>query len=109
MTSQSGQGSAQFGSSARRGIFACLITLAAAMMALPLGASGQIVTIRVATASNFANTARSLSAIFQESRDVRVVIVAGSTGKHYAQIRNGAPFDVAPYVSRGIARFTLGG
>lgn len=49
--------------------------------------------LRIAVASNFANTAQSLASQFEASRDTRLVLSFGSTGKHYAQIRNGAPFD----------------
>lgn len=48
----------------------------------------------VAVASNFADTLRPIADSFSESHDVEVRISAGSTGKLYAQIRNGAPFDV---------------
>lgn len=50
--------------------------------------------IRIAVASNFTKTLTVLADRFiAESRhDVR--ISSGSTGKHYAQIINGAPFDV---------------
>ena len=49
--------------------------------------------IYVAVASNFGDTARKLSAEFEQSSGHQVVLVLGSTGKHYAQIVNGAPFD----------------
>ncbi|NND55162.1 MAG: molybdate ABC transporter substrate-binding protein [Gammaproteobacteria bacterium] len=50
--------------------------------------------LRVAVASNFARTAQQLSAMFTEASGYRVSLSAGSTGKLYAQIINGAPFDV---------------
>ena len=50
--------------------------------------------VTVAVASNFAATAAVLSRAFTESTGVPVRISAGSTGKLYAQIINGAPFDV---------------
>ena len=46
----------------------------------------------VAVASNFAGTFRVLSRQFETSTGLHIVPVFGSTGKHYAQIRNGAPF-----------------
>lgn len=50
--------------------------------------------IRVAVASNFATTARELSSKFIAESDIDVRLSFGSTGKLYAQIVNGAPFDV---------------
>ncbi len=51
-------------------------------------------TLLVAVASNFVETLRPIAQEFSEARDVDVRLSAGSTGKLYAQIRNGAPFDV---------------
>ena len=58
--------------------------------------SGQALAaeIRVAVASNFARAMTSLARNFEENTGHKVKLVFGSTGKHYAQIRNGAPFDV---------------
>ena len=50
--------------------------------------------LRVAVASNFIAPAKELAARFEDKTGVRVVLSAGSTGKLYAQIMNGAPFDV---------------
>ena len=50
--------------------------------------------IRVAAASNFARAMISLASDFEENSGHKVKLVFGSTGKHYAQIHNGAPFDV---------------
>ncbi len=49
--------------------------------------------IRVAVASNFAEPLRILSHQFEQQSGHSVVLVVGSTGKHYAQILHGAPFD----------------
>lgn len=49
--------------------------------------------IKVAVASNFL-AAREVARSFEETTGHRVTLIFGSTGKHYAQIRNGAPFDV---------------
>ena len=49
--------------------------------------------IRVAVASNFANAAAALAHRFEAISEHQVTLVYGSTGKHYAQIRNGAPFE----------------
>ena len=60
---------------------------------LPCGLlADEIVT--VAVASNFANTAAEVSAAFTKITAVPVRMIPGSTGKLYAQIINGAPFDL---------------
>jgi len=50
--------------------------------------------VRVAVASNFAETIRAIAELYEEKTGHSVLISTGSTGKHYAQIRHGAPFDV---------------
>ena len=50
--------------------------------------------LTIAVASNFATTARELARSFDEQTGTKVRLVNGSTGKLYAQIVNGAPFDV---------------
>lgn len=49
--------------------------------------------IRIAVASNFAETMRDIAGAFEEQTGHDLVVASGSTGKHYAQIVNGAPFD----------------
>jgi molybdate transport system substrate-binding protein len=49
--------------------------------------------IHIAVASNFAVTMRVLAERFEEQTGHSVVLLPGSTGKHYAQIMHGAPFD----------------
>ncbi|GMR06672.1 MAG: molybdate ABC transporter substrate-binding protein [Gammaproteobacteria bacterium] len=49
--------------------------------------------LKVAVASNFATTMTVLAEHFEKKTDHQVKLIFGSTGKHYAQIRNGAPFD----------------
>jgi len=49
--------------------------------------------IVVAVAANFAKPMAALVERFEAETAHRVRITTGSTGKHYAQIRNGAPFD----------------
>jgi len=51
-------------------------------------------TLRVAVASNFFNTMQKLSESFEKSSGHQLLLNSGSTGRHYAQIKNGAPFDV---------------
>jgi molybdate transport system substrate-binding protein len=49
--------------------------------------------IRVAVASNFRPAMEAAAARFERATGHQVVLIFGSTGKHYAQILNGAPFD----------------
>jgi molybdate transport system substrate-binding protein len=49
---------------------------------------------QVAVAANFANPAKRIADEFKRATGHTLAISAGSTGKFYAQIRNGAPFDV---------------
>jgi len=49
---------------------------------------------RVAVASNFAGAAIEIAGLYKEKTGKEVILSFGSTGKFYAQIRNGAPFDV---------------
>ncbi len=62
------------------------------LLALPVAQAAQPVT--VAVASNFADTAAELAARFTDESGIPVRLVRGSTGKLYAQITTGAPFDV---------------
>ena len=62
------------------------------LLALPL--SSQADTIAVAVASNFKDTLNRLADGFESETGHVVQISAASTGKHYAQIRNGAPFEL---------------
>jgi molybdate transport system substrate-binding protein len=50
--------------------------------------------LMIAVASNFAATAGELAARFGSETGISVRLSNGSTGKLYAQIVNGAPYDV---------------
>jgi molybdate transport system substrate-binding protein len=67
-----------------------------AAMVLAASASGaaQAEEATVAVAANFAEPMERLQAIFEEQSGHELTLVIGSTGKLYAQIANGAPFDV---------------
>lgn len=62
------------------------------LLALPWTATAQAAEARIAVAANFAPALRALVTAF-EAGGGRLVIIVGSTGKLYAQIRHGAPFD----------------
>ena len=48
----------------------------------------------IAVAANFASTADKLAKAFKAESGDKIVIASGSTGQLYAQIQQGAPFDV---------------
>jgi molybdate transport system substrate-binding protein len=48
----------------------------------------------VAVAANFAAPAKQIAADFEKETGHKAILVFGATGKFYAQIRNGAPFEV---------------
>jgi molybdate transport system substrate-binding protein len=50
--------------------------------------------VQVAVAANFAAPMKLIAAIFEKETGHKAVLTFGSTGKFYAQISNGAPFDV---------------
>lgn len=64
--------------------------LAAACLLVGVAGAAEL---RVAVASNFTTTMRTLVAAFEEHSRDDIVVIPGSTGKLYAQIVNGAPFD----------------
>ncbi|MCQ4284995.1 molybdate ABC transporter substrate-binding protein [Pseudomonas stutzeri] len=69
------------------------MTLVAALAALtPL--IGHADEIQVAVASNFTAPMRVITEQFERDTGHKVLLSFGSTGKLYAQIRNGAPFSI---------------
>lgn len=50
--------------------------------------------LRIAVATNFSRTATELAKQFEQQTGHTVRLAFGSTGKHYAQIKHGAPFDI---------------
>lgn len=69
-----------------RAVALCLLLLAACM-----ARAGEV---QVAVAANLAPPMAKISAAFTRDTGHRAVVALGSTGKFYAQIRNGAPFEV---------------
>ncbi len=54
----------------------------------------QAETLTIAVASNFSRPAHVLAALYEKSSGHVVRVTTASTGKLYAQIENGAPFDL---------------
>lgn len=63
----------------------------ACAMAGPVSAAPPVT---VAVASNFASTAKALARKFAQNSDFEINITTGASGKFYAQIEHGAPFDI---------------
>jgi len=57
-------------------------------------ASASAEEVRVAVATNFLATLKEIVVNFERDTGHAAVVSSGSSGKLYAQIRNGAPFDV---------------
>ncbi len=71
--------------------FYSLVVVSVLMPGIGQAIAGEI---RVAVASNFSEAIKNIAERFQLSTGHVVTLIVGSTGKHYAQIKNGAPFDV---------------
>ena len=72
-------------------IAATAVLLACSMFAAPEVRAAQL---RIAVASNFQHAARLLVTEFKALTSHQAVLIFGSTGKQFAQISHGAPFDV---------------
>ena len=59
-----------------------------------IGTHASAETINVAVASNFAATMHVVKQRFEAEQDHQINIITGSSGKHFAQIIHGAPFDL---------------
>jgi len=70
--------------------FALVLGLACLQLAFPANAG----KTNIAVAANFARTAVALAEAFRARTGHDAVLTVGSTGKLFAQIVNGAPFDV---------------
>lgn len=76
--------------------------LLAALLALTMAVSVRAETALVAVASNFTTIAEEIAQAFEASGPHSVRLSGGSTGKIYAQIVRGAPFDI--FLSADAAR-----
>lgn len=74
------------------GVLTKVITFTLVYLAISLTASAE--QVRVAVASNFSAAMEDITTGFEAASGHDVVLSFGSSGKIYAQIRNGAPFQV---------------
>jgi len=63
------------------------------LLAILSGSPAKADEVRVAVASNFRPAMTALAEQFEQISRHEIIAIHGSTGKHYAQIVNGAPFD----------------
>lgn len=78
---------------ARNWIVGLLVLLAGGLPAVSGAQEAKPAQARIAVAANFADAARTLAADYSRQSGHRIEISSASTGKLYAQIVNGAPFD----------------
>lgn len=73
-------------------------TMSLVVITLCAGLAGCGVTqdgpLRIAVAANYFTTAEEIAEHFENIHKIDSELISGSTGKLYAQIENGAPFDV---------------
>jgi len=77
---------------ALRGV--CMAGLVVAGLAAGITAEARAEQATVAVAANFKEVLAELQKLFEKNAKHRLTVTAGSTGKLYAQIKHGAPFDV---------------
>jgi len=80
------------------GMAAALRRFCAAFVAVAIAAMSSSIAraeeALLAVAANFAEVVKALETQFEDATDHTLTVTTGSTGKLYAQIKNGAPFDI---------------
>jgi molybdate transport system substrate-binding protein len=71
-----------------------MIRLAALLLSLSLVQHARADEVQLAVAANFTAPMKEIAAQFEKDTGHKVQAAFGSTGKFYAQIQNGAPFDI---------------
>lgn len=66
----------------------------AVLLAMIGGATAHAAEVQVAVAANFTEPMKQIAAEFEKDTGHKAVLAFGATGKFYAQINNGAPFEV---------------
>lgn len=75
----------------RTRVFCLLAAVFAGLFGLP---TAQAAEAQVAVAANFAEPMKAVAAVLQKTTGHTLKLTLGSTGKLFAQIQNGAPFEV---------------
>ncbi len=68
--------------------------LAHALLAVPFAPPALAADVSVAVAANFTAPMQKIAVEFEKDTGHRALLSFGSTGKFYAQIKNGAPFEI---------------
>ena len=68
--------------------------LAAALVFVGLACTASAEEVRVAVAANFTAPMKELAPLYEKATGDKLIVSYGATGAFYAQIKNGAPFDV---------------
>jgi molybdate transport system substrate-binding protein len=71
-----------------------IATLALIISTLTISTTTSAAEVKVAVAANFAQTLKEIGTVFEQDTGHKLAITQGSTGKLYAQISQGAPFEV---------------
>ncbi len=71
-----------------------LIRFALAAIALLIALPARAETALIAVAANFSDAAKDIETAFEKDGKYQIDLTTGATGKLYAQIKEGAPFDV---------------
>lgn len=71
-----------------------MVRLAVLLFAASFATAAMADEVQVAVASNFAAPMKLIAVQFEQDTGHKLVAAYGATGKFYAQIRNGAPFEV---------------
>jgi molybdate transport system substrate-binding protein len=66
----------------------------AVLLAMSGCALAHAAEVQVAVAANFTEPMKRIAAAFEKDTGHKAVLAFGATGKFYAQVRNGAPFEV---------------
>ncbi len=74
--------------------FLTSIVLSCAVLAANLTTTAQADEVNIAVAANFTGVTNKLVPLFEKATGHKARVIFGSTGKLFAQIENGAPFDV---------------
>lgn len=70
------------------------LRITSTLVSLIVSSTVMAADVRIAVAANFTDTTRELIQAFADTTGLEASASYGSTGKLYAQIENGAPFDV---------------
>ena len=77
-----------------RQFFLGFLCVLCASVAIPLSSSAQQTTLNIAAASDLKFALTDLATVYEKQSGVKLSLTFGSSGNFFAQIQNGAPFDL---------------